>query len=276
MRKKISASAVFFAVLFAASFIPAEEAAYHYEPEKVTLSGTLIEKMFYGPPGYGEDPEHDAKEQAYIIQLERPISVLPAEGDAMNERHDNVSEVQVINMTRIPLESMLKKKVMAKGTLFSAETGHHHTDVLISAEQISPSGESSPPTVDSPENVVRSLYHDFPPDGEEAIHLQKKEVLAKYFADNLVDLFLKDQECAEKEKGICNIDFMILYAAQDYEITDLQIGAFDPVKKVVSVQFKNFGKPTILVYLLWKTPAGWRIADIRYQKGLTLLETLRQ
>lgn len=254
----------------------AAEAVFYYEPQKVELSGTLVEKTFDGPPSYGEDPEHDVKEQAYIIQLEKPITVVPSQGDTTNERHDNVGEMQIVNMKHLPLATLLKQRVVVKGTLFSAITGHHHTDVLINAEDVSPDRGSSSTPVDSPERVVSSLYSDFPPDGDQDVTWQKKEVLAKYFDSNLVDLFLKDQECSEKEKGICNIDFMILFAAQDYQITEFHVGAFDPARKEVRVQFKNFGKPVVLVYRISETPVGWRVSDILYQKGHSLVEILRQ
>lgn len=276
---KILMSPIFQSMVILASltwYATAEEVVYHYEPQEVELSGTLTERIFYGPPGYGEDPKHDTKEQATVLKLEGPITVIPEGRDATNERHDNVSEVQVVNMKHLPLAALFEKKVKVSGTLFSAITGHHHTDVLINAEEISPYSDSSSASTDSPENIVSNLYRDFPPDGKEAVHWQKKDVLAKYFDNNLVDLFLKEQECSERDKGICNIDFMILYDAQDYQITEFHIDAFDPVKKVVNVRFKNYNKPTLIVYQMSETPAGWRISDIRYEKGHSLVETLKQ
>ena len=127
--------------LIAAAFLhdvaAGEKNAYNYEPHKVELTGILIRKIFYGPPGYGEDPKTDKKEYAYIIKLEKPISAIAAEDDTTNESHDNVKEIQVVNIKHISLKPLLQKRVTAKGTLFSAITGHHHTDVLINLEEIS-------------------------------------------------------------------------------------------------------------------------------------------
>ncbi len=127
---------------------------------------------------------------------------------------------------------------------------------------------------DSPEQLVSSLYKAFPADSEDVIEWQKKDVLARYFDSRLVDLFLKDQECQKREQGICNLDFMPLYDAQDYEIKEFGVGAFDPVKSTVAVRFDNFGKPTVLIYQMSQTPGGWRISDIRYKHGHSLVGIL--
>jgi hypothetical protein len=37
----------------------------------------------------------------------------------------------------VPRKELIGKKVIVKGTLFHAHTGHHHTDVLMNVESIS-------------------------------------------------------------------------------------------------------------------------------------------
>jgi hypothetical protein len=37
------------------------------------FNGTLKHVMFYGPPGFGENPKHDAKEWCYILYLDNSI-----------------------------------------------------------------------------------------------------------------------------------------------------------------------------------------------------------
>ena len=103
---------------------------YHYEPAVVELTGKLVEKVFYGPPGYGENPKIDSKEDAAILQLTKPINVVAEKGDKFNETKTNIKELHLINIKRIPLSSFLKKKVKISGKLSSALTGHHHTGVL--------------------------------------------------------------------------------------------------------------------------------------------------
>ncbi len=267
-------SVIFLALSLA--YIPSVWAAetHVYETQKVALTGTLIEKTFYGPPGYGEDPKHDVKEPVYILKLQRPITAVPDKQDTTNERHDNVTEVQVVNMKQLPLKSFLKKKVTVTGTLFSAITGHHHTQVLISAEEATLSSRGASRS-DSPEEIVRRLYkNDFP--GSEGLNRsQYGAALSRYFDAGLVELFIKDWECERREPGLCGPDFMILYDAQDSDITDLKVGAFDSRNSTVEVRFKNFGKPVSVVYVMRKTAAGWRISDIRYQSGHSILKLLK-
>lgn len=135
-------------------------------------------------------------------------------------------------------------------------------------------GKEAPPKPKSADDIVRKLYHDFPADGKDSINSQTKEVLSRYFVSGIADLFIKIQECEKREGGICGPDFMLLYDAQDYQLSEFRVGAFDPVKKTVEVGFKNYGKPVIIVYSMDKTPVGWRISDIRYQKGSSMKKLL--
>jgi len=120
--------------------IQAKQASGHeltYEPAVVELAGKLTVKQFYGPPNFGEHPESDSKEQAWILVLDKPVDVIGKEDgkddfDSNTER--NVSEVQLV--TRQKPDGLLGKSVRVKGTLFHANTGHHHTAVLMQAESI--------------------------------------------------------------------------------------------------------------------------------------------
>lgn len=109
---------------------------FKFEPAVVNLTGKLVKKEFFGPPGYGEDPKTDSKEHAAILLLTDPISVVAETGDQFNETRDNVKEVQLINVKRIALSKFFQKKVKVTGKLSSAITGHHHTDVLIEIDDI--------------------------------------------------------------------------------------------------------------------------------------------
>jgi hypothetical protein len=109
---------------------------YKFEPSVVTLVGKLVKKEFHGPPGYGEDPKHDKKENASILLLNHPIKVVAEKSDQFNETRDNVKEIQLINVKRIALSQFFHKNVKVTGKLSSAITGHHHTDVLIEINDI--------------------------------------------------------------------------------------------------------------------------------------------
>lgn len=109
---------------------------YKFEPTVVNLTGKLVKKKFYGPPGYGEDPKTDRKELASILLLSHPIKVVAEKSDQFNETRDNIKEIQLINVKRIVLSPFFQKNVKVTGKLSAAITGHHHTDVLIEIDDI--------------------------------------------------------------------------------------------------------------------------------------------
>jgi len=123
-----------FLLLFARP-ICADE-VYHFESAVVELTGKLVTKVFYGPPGYGEDPKVDSKETVAILQLTKPIRVVADKKDQFNETRNGIKEVQLINVKRIKLSPYLQKNVKLTGKLTSAVTGHHRTDVLIEIDSI--------------------------------------------------------------------------------------------------------------------------------------------
>ena len=60
------------------------------------------------------------------------------------------------------------------------------------------------------------------------------------------------------------------------EIKDLSVSAPEMTRGEarVTVNFKNFGKPTRVVYMLGRTANGWKISDIRYDDGSSLKKIL--
>lgn len=111
---------------------------YYFEPSTSTIEGRLITRMYYGPPNYGENPETDAKQYPFILQLDYPIDVLWEEDDA-NGDVLGIKEIQVVAMdkeTSDLLDTYLDKRVKIRGTLFEAIFGGHHTKVLIEVGEI--------------------------------------------------------------------------------------------------------------------------------------------
>ena len=141
MRKIISLCVLLatLVLLCSCSVSTKEDQDYKFEPNLSIVEGTLITRMYYGQPGYGEDPENDAKEYPYILQLDKPINVKAQEGDTMNSDKFDVKEIQVVPLGEEDLKSVdkyLDKRIKIEGTLFSALTGHHHTEVLIEVKRI--------------------------------------------------------------------------------------------------------------------------------------------
>jgi len=127
----------------------------------------------------------------------------------------------------------------------------------------------------SPEDFIRSLYRFHQPGRDTPDWFGDKQTLSKYFDKELTALFIKDDECAKREQGVCNLDFDPIYDAQDFEkeTTNLQIAAVAGQPDLFNVTFTNLGTRT-LVYRLTNTPSGWRISDIKYPEGPSLKEIL--
>jgi len=108
-----------------------------YEPVVVELQGVLKTERAYGPPGFGEDPKRDAKEDIYVLQLDPPINVRAS--DELNTEEKDVREIQLVvreNTVRAELRRQKGKRAGVKGTLFHAHTGHHHRPVLLDLQRV--------------------------------------------------------------------------------------------------------------------------------------------
>jgi hypothetical protein len=141
MRKLLTV--LFLIQLLPGSVIPAsahtrKSRAIHYGPEKVTLTGKLVTRTFYGPPNYGEDPRTDDKERQYILLLDSAIDVLASKDDSTNRTERGVTKVTLVarDSDTHPAKSLLGRRVEVEGTLFHATTGHHHTKVLIEVSSL--------------------------------------------------------------------------------------------------------------------------------------------
>ena len=108
-------------------------ACFRYGPDTVRITGTLNRHMYYGAPGYGEDPKGDEKEIGFYLDLSTPACT-GAGSDPINVAHTNIRRIQLVLDQRgyDALRPFLRKKVTLRGTLFGAITGHHHTPVLLS------------------------------------------------------------------------------------------------------------------------------------------------
>jgi len=107
-----------------------------YEPDTVRISGTLNRHMYYGAPGFGEDPKHDKKEIGFYLDLSIPLCTVAGSED-IDVATKNVRRVQLVLDQRgyDTLRPFLGKRVTLRGTLFGAINGHHHTPVLLSVVQ---------------------------------------------------------------------------------------------------------------------------------------------
>ena len=123
----------------------------------------------------------------------------------------------------------------------------------------------------SPKDLVSQLYQ-----AHRSKHdpLDETALLGRYFDPALLKLYLKDKREAKGEVG--RLDGDPLYNAQDIEIKDFSVSAPEMAggEARVTVNFKNLGKPTRVVYMLGRTANGRKISDIRYDDGSSLKKIL--
>ena len=123
----------------------------------------------------------------------------------------------------------------------------------------------------SPKDLVAQLYqaHDSKHDP-----LDETALLGRYFDPALLKLYLKDKHEAKGEVG--RLDGDPLYNAQDMEIKDFSVSAPEMAggEARVTVNFKNLGKATRVVFMLSRTANRWKISDIRYDDGSSLKKIL--
>jgi hypothetical protein len=102
------------------------------DPAVSVLTGKVIERTFYGPPNYGENPKSDSKERQALLVLDHPICVRRDPSIEMSQKEQNQELITLVPIGPIDLRPFLGKHVRVSGKLFRAITGHHHTPVLIS------------------------------------------------------------------------------------------------------------------------------------------------
>lgn len=127
--------------LFFLSFYAAANPVFHYEPEIVRLSGTIIKKTYPGSPNYESIKSGDTREDDVFLKPDQPFDVtLTADDDpsAMAEQEKNIKIIQ-LSIDRTQDWKMVRqagKHVIVIGSLFHRFTGHHHTRILILTKKI--------------------------------------------------------------------------------------------------------------------------------------------
>jgi hypothetical protein len=114
-----------------------EERWVSYEPVVVELSGRLTVSMKFGPPNYGEDPETDQRLKIPVLLLSEPVNVRGEPDAQVNiESVRGVKEVQLIFLRGRNYDGLVNSRVVARGTLSHAVSGHHFTEVVMTVEDL--------------------------------------------------------------------------------------------------------------------------------------------
>ncbi len=151
------------------------------------------------------------------------------------------------------------------------------TAALISTHTSPPvSGQSAPAQRLSPDALVSDLYQAAKQKRSPFFQTRSRALLYKYFEKGIADLIWKDAVHSKGEVGA--IDGDPLYDAQDMEIKKFAIKKprYEEGRALVDVTFENFGKPQTIMFIVVKGKTGWRIRDIVYGEGRTLLSELKE
>ncbi len=132
-------------------------------------------------------------------------------------------------------------------------------------------------THSSPNGLVADLYK---------VHNQKRgpfhpghgALLYKYFEKSLADMIRKDAADSARKHEVGVIDGDPLYDAQDMEIKNFAIGkaSHESGKAKVPVTFENLGEKKTITFALVNGSSGWRISDIDYGEGRTLVGEFKE
>jgi hypothetical protein len=128
----------------------------------------------------------------------------------------------------------------------------------------------------TPDALLRDLYKVHGQENSDILNGSSRKQLDKYFDRNLANLIWKDLTTHQNDYGV--IDFDIFYNTQDPNIKNVLVGQpkVNGDKATVSVSFTNSGAKEIIVYSLVKQNGGWKISDIKYRNGDTLLKYLNE
>ena len=125
-----------------------------------------------------------------------------------------------------------------------------------------------------PDKVVANLYQQH---AKRSPFFQTKNraLLDTYFTKKLADLLWKDALSSQNEVGALEGD--PLYNAQDMAIKKLVIhpAKIQGSKASVEATFENFSKKQVVVFLLRQEPIGWKVENIKYDDGYSLLKILQ-
>jgi hypothetical protein len=113
-----------------------------YEPAIVSLHGVLELRDYPGPPNYESILAGDLKETAWVLRLDK-TACTQASSDPLNTARLGITLIQVVLSESGYTEyaNLVQQHVVATGQLFRAHTGHHHTEILLSASKLA----SEPP-----------------------------------------------------------------------------------------------------------------------------------
>jgi len=158
----------------------------------------------------------------------------------------------------------------AAGSLSNANNGNSNPAVPATPESGSAEAKTAPP-----EMLVADLYKQHDANKSPFFQTKSRALVDKYFTKALGDLIWKDATESKNEVGA--IDGDPLYNAQDTEIKKFAIGkgVVNGQSATVIVTFTNLGKKETLTFSLKLINKAWKIDNISYGEGDSLMKWLK-
>lgn len=99
--------------------------------------------------------------------------------------------------------------------------------------------------------------------------------LARYFENRLVDLWLRDRECATRSREICRLDFAPLWDSQDPAGATVRVLAGDRANRVIAELRRPASTAVVrLEFELVRHATDWRIRDVSKPGAWSLVDLL--
>jgi Domain of unknown function (DUF4431) len=116
----------------------------------VVLRGMLIRRTFPEQPNYESIAKGDAKATYFFVSLHEPFCVSEGKmSDGLEPEEPEVKQVQLVfldpKISYRKLLPSLGKDVVCSGSFYHAETGHHHSPVLLWNAKCRPTHHSTGP-----------------------------------------------------------------------------------------------------------------------------------
>ena len=105
----------------------------NYEPDTVEIAGTLQRLTYPGRPNYESIAEGDEPETGFYLILTKPVCT---RGDSLSSDAYPIERVDTVQLVLdsagyAQLRPSLGQNLSLSGTLFPAQTGHHHAPLLL-------------------------------------------------------------------------------------------------------------------------------------------------
>ena len=141
--------------------------------------------------------------------------------------------------------------------------------------QESDSYHPGPPSGDAaPDVVVKQLFKQHDSYTGPFFQTQDRALVDRYFTKSLADLIWQDAVASKGAVGALDID--PLYGAHLLKLEDFRVGSpsIQGDAATVVASFKNYEADTQVTFELTKADRVWKVDDIKYSSGDTLMKKL--